>query len=462
MTTLAADPCSDPLAALPDDPLAGGLAAFGRRLRTGEISARAATEAYLKRIDLLESKLGAFEHVAHEQARATADAVDAMLGGGIDLGPLMGVPFAVKDLVCVDGMPTSAGSNVPFEDILGAEGEFIGRLRRLGCVFLGKTRTVEFGLGSFRTWRGTPWNPCDPHAHRTPGGSSSGSGVAVAAGLCAVAIGTDTGGSVRIPSAFCGTFGLKTSIGLWPTDGVFPLSFTFDTIGLLTKSAEDAAIAFAAIEGLADAEPLPRPEGLVVGVPRNHFFEEISDPVRRCFEAAAARLAEAGVTLVDFDFPEAPRVLELFQSFSPIELFATIGRERFERIRDRLDPAIAWRLDAAREVKSDHYIGLVRQRRVLEAEAFRRLSGFDCVISPTAVMVAPVIAETPPEIERKYRAQLGWNTRPANVLNLCATSLPIHHLGSDYPVGLQIMCIAAREPRLLALSRAFQAILGAD
>src|SRR5690606_7028063 len=126
--------------------------------------------------------------------------------------------------------------------------------------------------------------------------------------------------------------------------------------------------------------------------------------------------------------------LELFQNFSPIELFSTIGRERFERIRDQLDPAVAQRLDTAREVRSDEYIWLTRQRKILETEAFTRLSNFDCVISPTSVMVAPVIVNTPPELERKYRVQFGWNTRPANVLNLCAASMPIHHLGSDQPV----------------------------
>ncbi len=220
---------------LPADPLAdGGITAFGRRLRQGEISAELATNSYLQRIETLEPRLQAFEHVAAEEALAAAQAIDRLLAAGTDLGPLMGVPVAIKDLFAVEGMPTTAGSNIDVIDIIGPEGSFVKNLKRAGCVILGKTKTVEFALGAAGTnrVRGTPRNPWDAKVFRVPGGSSSGSAVAVATGMCGFAIGSDTGGSVRIPAALCGTIGLKTTVGLWPLDGVFPLAPSFDTIGL--------------------------------------------------------------------------------------------------------------------------------------------------------------------------------------------------------------------------------------
>ena len=207
---------------LPPDPIeSGGIAGYSRRLRSGEITAEAATAAYLARIGALDARLGAYEYVAAEATMATARALDALLAAGTDLGPLMGVPVAIKDIIAVDGMPTHAGSNLDIADLIGPEGSFVGSLRRAGCVILGKTRTVEFALGAtgISTSRGTPWNPWDASVRRITGGSSSGSGVATAAGLCAFSIGSDTGGSVRLPATFCGIFGLKTTVGLWPTDG---------------------------------------------------------------------------------------------------------------------------------------------------------------------------------------------------------------------------------------------------
>ena len=202
------------MANIPPDPLGGGgIARFADEFRTGRVTSEAVTTAYLARIEVLDSRLGAYEHVARDSALAQARALDALLAAGTDLGPLMGVPVAIKDLIAVTGMPTTAGSNVDVADLIGPEGPFMDAMKRAGCVILGKTKTVEFAMGGsgLNLVRGTPWNPWDATTHRVPGGSSSGSAVAAAAGLCAFAIGSDTGGSVRIP-AFSGTFGV---FGLW-------------------------------------------------------------------------------------------------------------------------------------------------------------------------------------------------------------------------------------------------------
>ena len=188
---------------LAPDPLeSGGIAGYAEDLRAGRTTAVAATRAYLDRIAALDGRLGVFQHVAADQALAQADAIDKLLAAGTDLGPLMGVPIGVKDLLAVDGMPTTNGSLGDTADLTGCEGPFVRTLKQAGCIILGKTKTVEFALGAtgINAARGTPWNPWDPSAHRCPGGSSSGSAVATAARLCAFAIGSDTGGSVRIPA----------------------------------------------------------------------------------------------------------------------------------------------------------------------------------------------------------------------------------------------------------------------
>ncbi len=259
---------------IPADPLAeSSISQFGVALRDGNITCEQATKAYLDRISALNPRLKAYVHVDDERALSTAAGLDRMLKGGTDLGPLMGVPVAVKDLLTVEGMPTRGGSRINIEDILQPEGRFIRGLKWAGCIILGKTRCTEFAAGAHNVSHPTPWNPADLKVHKTPGGSSSGSAVAQTAGLCAFAIGSDTGGSVRLPAALCSLFGYKTSTGLWPLDGVLPLCPDMDTLGLLANSAADAALAYSVLSDV----PLPltgkSPEGITLGVPTRHFLK---------------------------------------------------------------------------------------------------------------------------------------------------------------------------------------------
>jgi aspartyl-tRNA(Asn)/glutamyl-tRNA(Gln) amidotransferase subunit A len=445
---------------LPADPFVpGGIAAFAERLRLGEITAEAAASAYVERIELLEPRLQAFEHVAAELALETARSLDRLLAAGTDLGPLMGVPVAIKDLYAVEGMPTTAGSNVDVTDIIGTEGSFVKKLKRAGCVILGKTKTVEFALGAGNHHRGTPWNPWDGEIHRAPGGSSSGSAVAVAAGLCAFAIGSDTGGSVRIPAALCGTFGLKTTVGLWPLDGVFPMAPSFDTIGPLTASAADAALVFAVLEGTPVAAPPPR--GLRLGRPTHHFFDELEAEVETCMTAALAALEEAGIEMVPMEFPEADEVTETFPIVSPTELLSVLGRERFEAIRERMDRDVAARTANGLEVTAEQYIRL-KWRQVELCHATRqRMQGLDGVVGPTLPMVA-VRRESfdDAEFEHEYHRVVARNTRPGNVLGLCATTTPVQAFGASLPVGLQVLCDGFCENHALAVARTIEEIVG--
>lgn len=452
------------MSSLPPDPLAsGGVAEYGKRLRRGEITAEAATQAYLARIEILDRRLGAYEHVASGRALATAQSIDRLLSSGIDLGPLMGVPVAVKDLFAIDGMPTTAGSNLDVSDIIGPEGSFIKALKRAGCIILGKTKTDEFALGTLglNPVRGTPWNPWDATTHRAPGGSSSGSAVAVAAGLCAFAIGTDTGGSVRGPAAFCGVTGLKTTAGLWPTDGFCPLSTTMDTIGPLTKTAADAAIVFAGLTGqkTSAAKPL---RSLRLGKPINYFYDDMDSEVKRCVVAALCSLAEAGVEIVPVEVPEADECTEFNSTVSPAELLATLGRERFLAARHMLGDVVVASALRGLEVMADEYVQLLTRHRELRRIAEERMMGFDGWVTPTRQRVPMPVAEIATRESRtRMERMMLRNTRPANTFGICAMSTPIQKYGSALPVGLQIICPPYQEARALSIALAIEGMVGA-
>lgn len=444
---------------LPPDPLESGLQDFARRLRTGTLTAEAATRAYLSRIQTLDAKLGAYEYVATEAALHQARAMDALLAAGVDLGPLMGVPIAVKDLFAVNGMPVTAGSRVPVEDIVSAEGSFVHRLKQAGCVLLGTTKTVEFAFGAagINSVRGTPWNPWDAERHRLPGGSSSGSAVAVAARLCAFAIGTDTGGSVRVPAALCGIFGLKTTVGLWPTDGVFPLSTTLDSIGLLTRHAEDAATAFAALTPTAAPVAEIPTRGLRLGRIRGYMDQNIDPEVSSSFEAAVSDLEGAGVEIEDVDLPEAAEREWIVPILLGSEVLATLGRDRFEAWREHIDPVVAARIANVLETTADEYVRARRRQQALAAMAATRLSRVDGWISPTCA-VAPLPVNRFDKLEDgvALSKRITQCTQPGNVFGLCGANIPLMPSGG-LPVGFQLLCAPHMEPYTLAVARALQA-----
>ncbi|HEY7902064.1 MAG TPA: amidase [Casimicrobiaceae bacterium] len=437
------------------------LDAFAARLRAGDISSEAATAAYLARIAALDPRLCAFVHVAGEAALDVARGIDLLLRGGTDLGPLMGVPVVVKELFTVAGMPLPrVGSDLDVHDLIEAEGTFVKALKRAGCVILGTARMTEFAFGLVNLRHPTPWNPWDSREHRMPGGSSSGSAVALAAGMCAFSVGSDTGGSVRHPAALCGLFGFKPTEGLWPTDGVFPLSSTFDSIGTFTRSAHDAAQVFAALT----AQPLPAPRalaGLRLARPRHAPFDELSDDVSRAFDAALERLRGAGVEIVAIDVPEAAEVDDVFLPMVPAELLAHLGADRIATHKEVLDPMVQQRFEPAMHQSADRYIALRHRQRALcrIAEArMQRLDGWVTATSPdTAVRVADfdTVDTASAWVRRGLR-----NTRPANLFGQCAVSLPLPLPGAALPVGLQVIGGAGCDAPLLSIAQGIENLLG--
>jgi aspartyl-tRNA(Asn)/glutamyl-tRNA(Gln) amidotransferase subunit A len=448
---------------LEKDPLAdGGLAEYARNFRSGAISSVQATQGYLARIEALNPRLDAYEHVAADQAIATAHAMDALFAAGTDIGPLMGVPVAIKDLIAVEGMPTRAGTRLDVADLIGPEGPVVRALRRAGCIILGKTKSVEFALGitGLSQPRGTPVNPWDAGTVRLPGGSSSGSGVATAAGLCAFAVGSDTGGSVRVPAALNGVFGLKTSFGRFSNEGAFPLARHLDTIGLLTRSAHDAAIAFAELTGHMPPAPA-RLDHLRLARPDNYFFESLEPELASRVEAGLAEMQAAGALIEGLLIPEAPEREDYFPIALPVCLLAELGRERFLTGRAMIDPVIERRIAAVLDVTASDYVALERRREASMKRALQRFEGFDAWISPTTAIYPPPV-ESLADPQTAFDLALGMtrNTQPANYLDLCAVNIPLPMDGHALPAGLQVMCPPGQEERLLGIAIGVETLLG--
>lgn len=447
---------------LPLDPLAQhGLKGFAEDFRAGKVTSEAVTKIYLERIEKLDPKLGAYESVSAESAIATAKAMDLLIKSGTDLGPLMGVPIAVKDVFVISQMPgPKVGSNLDLSATMGTEeGSFIQALRKTGCVFLGQTKAVELCLGitGHSTPRGTPWNPSDMENHRAPGGSSSGSGVAMAAGLCAFAIGSDSGGSVRVPAAFNGVFGIKTTAGFWPVDGAFPLDPRVDSIGLITRSAKDALLAFNTISSALfgchyDSRPTgPRLNRLCFGVPENHFFDDINPQISDAFQQTNARLKEQGCLLENIVVPEAPERAGYFPVSMPASLLSMLGKESFLAQKHLMDPVIAKRIESGLESKAFDFLALEDKRTQSRKRVAEQFTGYDAWVSPTTADFPPLLSELE-DPEKGLRLALGMtqNTQPANYLGLCAASLPLPADG--LPIGYQLMGAPNTDQRLLEIA----------
>lgn len=454
---------------LPNDPVATlGIEGFSRALRCGDITSEQAVRDYLTRIEALDPLLGAYEHVDAERALAMARAMDSLLASGVDLGPLMGLPVSVKDLFVIDGITPHAGSNLPLQERLGQqEGTFIRALRETGCVMLGTTRMVEFALGitGHSTSRGTPWNPWDERRQRLPGGSSSGAGVALAAGLCALSIGSDTGGSVRVPAAMNGLFGLKTTVGLWPTDGAFPLEPNTDSIGLLTRNASDAAIAFRTLNRRINPtrhmhDAAVDLERIAFGIPERYFLDGLEPDTERAFADATTRLERQGAALRRTDVPHVNARERYFPLAMPAHLLAWLGEDTFHTHRERIDPVIRARIERGLGTTAHAYLALAAERRRHIELARPVFDSVDVILSPTTQGAAMPL-ETLNDPETAMQAAMGMtrNTQPANYFDWCAVTLPMGIDGEGLPLGLQLNMPPGSETRLLSLAAAIEPLL---
>lgn len=442
----------------PDRP--SSLAEFGARLRSRQITAEATTKTLLDRIECENGDLQAFTAIDADRAIAAARAVDLCVAAGIDLGPLMGVPLALKDLYAVDNLPMTAGSRVDIQRCVPNEGPLVRTLKRSGAVLLGKTRTTEFAFGTFNPTHPTPRNPADHNVRRMPGGSSSGSAVAVGANLCFVGFGTDTGGSVRQPAALCGVAGFKATAGRLSMDGVFPLSPTFDSPGWFAHRVDDLALVWETLSGEERVRP-PSLNTLVFGRPDGHFYEGLEPAVAAAMNAAERALLDAGVRIVPVTLPSLGELDAAFGAFLAAELVAHLGRERVVTSLSQMDPVVRMRIAPGLELAAADFLSM-RARFVALAKAARvALSGADVLMTPTSPrLAAPVADYSDPVAAANWSRETLRFTRPANLFGLCGISLPIGTgLRNALPVGLQLLGRGGDDSRLLAIARAVESVV---
>jgi aspartyl-tRNA(Asn)/glutamyl-tRNA(Gln) amidotransferase subunit A len=403
--------------------------------------------------------------VYREAARAAADAADARARAGVSLGPLDGTLVSIKDLFDVAGEPTRAGSKILADEAKPAvaDATVVRRLRAGGAVIVAKTNMTEFafsGVGANPHF-GTPGNPRD--RARVPGGSSAGAPVAVADGMCDIAIGSDTGGSVRIPAALCGLVGFKPSRQRVPTDGAFPLSYTLDSIGPIGHSVADCAKADAIMAGEDFAPPAPAAlVGLRFGIAEGLPLDRLDHAVSAAFAAATKHLDAAGVrisreTLPQFDGMAA---VNAKGGISPAEACA-IHRDRLRRRASDIDPNVLARIERGCAVSAADYVDMMRDRTRLVAEMDARLVGLDALIMPTTSIVAPTIAEVADtKIFAARNAALLRNTAIINFFDLCAITLPLPVDPDAMPVGLMLAGRNGLDRRLLDIAAAVAQLFG--
>ena len=430
------------------------------------VSARERLEAALGRIDDPKGEgARACLTVYREQAKAAAEAADARAKSGILLGPLDGTIVTIKDLFDVAGEVTRAGSKILAEEAKPAvtDAPVVRRLRAAGAVIVAKTNMTEFaysGVGANPHF-GTPGNPAD--RKRVPGGSSSGAAVAAADGMCEIAIGTDTGGSCRIPGALCGIVGYKPSRQRIPTDGAFPLSYSIDSIGSMARSVEACAKADAVMAG-ENFEPLNAVPlaGLRVGVVQGSPLENLDETVAKHFPDSIARLRRAGVQVSE-------EILSLLGDMAqvnskggvlPAEAF-TVHRDLLSRRADAIDPNVRVRLERARNVSAADYIDMVRGRRRLIRAMDSRLADLDVLAMPTTPIVAPTMAgiAAADDFARK-NAMLLRNTVIANFFDLCAISIPLPREGG-LPTGFMLIARNGQDHRLFQIAAVVEQLFAA-
>ena len=448
-------------------PAPTSLAAAAADLAAGRTTAQALAEAALARIaDPAGEGSRAFLEVQAEAALAAARAMDALRAQGRAPSPWAGIPISVKDLFDQQGRVTRAGS-VALDGAApaAATAPCVARLERAGFVVLGRTNMVEFafsGLG-VNPHYGTPLSPYDRATGRLPGGSSSGAAVAVADGMGLAGLGSDTGGSCRVPAALCGIVGYKPTAKRVPLEGVLPLSFSLDSIGPLANTAGCCAVLHALMAGaesaaVPEAAPLA---GLRFGVPEGSFLTEGLEPaVARAFEAALARLEAAGATVLRFAFPELAEIprANATGGFAAVESYAW-HRRLIESEGPRYDPRILARMLRGAGMAAVDYITLQQDRARIIAAAAARTAGFDAVLAPTTALTPPALAEVAEEAEyNRINLLLLRNTAAFNFLDRCSISLPCQAPGAA-PVGLMLTGAHDGDAALFAVARAVETVL---
>ncbi|MEO1089665.1 MAG: amidase [Pseudomonadota bacterium] len=438
-------------------------------IRTRELSPVELVDAALALIDAMEPKLSAFSVVLHDRARAAAAKAEAEIVGGAYRGPLHGIPIGMKELYDVKGLPTTCSSKVRHDHLATQDSASTELLEAAGAIVVGKTETHEFAFGIKTPRSGNPWNPgC------IPGGSSGGSGAAVAAGALFMGMGSDTGGSIRIPAALCGTVGIKPTFGRCSRFGVASLSWSLDHVGPLTRTVKDAAHCLQALAGHDARDPgsadVPVPyfsagidggvEGLRIGVPRNYFFTQVEPEVEAATRAAVRVLERRGAEIVEVEIPFADEILPVEYGLCLAEASA-YHRETLRTRAELYEPDVRTFLEAGELIPATDYIQCQRLRLQIR-EAFAELfADVDVIMAPTVAAEAverDADSYTWPDgtVESLNPVYVRLSA-PANVTGLPSIAVPTGFGARGLPVSAQIIGPAFGEATILRAAQAHEA-----
>lgn len=422
--------------------------------------------AAIARIERGDPLLRAFITLTADQAVSDAAEADALLARGVDRGPLHGIPVSVKDLFGVAGIPTTAGSVLFARNMATHDSAVTARLRAGGAVLMGTTNLHEwaFGVTSQNPHFGAAANPWDPT--RIPGGSSGGSAIAVATGMCAVSVGSDTGGSIRIPAALCGVVGLKPTYGRVSLAGAVPLAWTLDHAGPLARTVAEAAAALGVLAGYDAEDPasvdapaddyLARLDdgarGLRVLVPTSHFFDDIDPEVLRAVRTAIGVLANAGALVEERPLPHTDLLRATQRAIIAVEA-ATFHRERIADHASAFGADVLERLRAGGTITAVEHAQARRDRARIRRAWSEILRDHDVIATPTTPIAAPPRGG---QDAVAAAAHLTTNTSPFNLTGLPAISIPCGFTGSGLPIGLQLAAGPWREALLLRAAHAYE------
>ena len=454
------------------------LAELAALMRRREASAVEVTRSYLDRAEALNARLGAYILIDRKGALASARKAERAIATGGAAGPLTGVPLAIKDIIHIKGVRTTSGSKVMADYVATEDSTLVERLRASGAVLLGKLNLSEFAIGGTIDHPfGTPKNPWD--LKRTPGGSSSGSAVAVAAGLCAAALGSDTGGSIRGPASFCGIVGIRPTYGRVTRHGVMPMSWSYDTIGPMTRAVADCALMLQAIAGHDSRDPtsskLPVPDyckaltkgvrGVRLGLPREMFdFDGLEAETKRAVLQAVEVLERLGATTHSVSLPTSPWGGAIFLATADVDA-AAYHREWLVTRGDDYDWSTRVRLESASLTPATAYIRAQRARTLVRCELLAALSETDVLALPTTSSPAPTLEEgtgRPGGYYQDRKRDMGsrrYMSAPS-VSGLPAITVPCGFTKSGLPIGLQIIGRPFDEASLFRVAHAYEQAAG--
>jgi aspartyl-tRNA(Asn)/glutamyl-tRNA(Gln) amidotransferase subunit A len=430
-------------------------------LRRGTFTSQDLTEAALARIAADDARINAFIAVTGSLARAQAARADEELARGEDRGALHGIPISLKDLFDVEGFPTTAASRVREGHVASSDAPIVRHLRRAGAVFVGKTNLHEFALGttSEESAFGPVRHPRD--LSRSPGGSSGGSAASVAAGMAVATVGTDTGGSVRIPAAVCGLVGLKPAFGELSCDGVVALSRSLDHVGPLARTVDDARLLYLALAGNVASAPVAPPPALgtlSAAALDGYFVARLQPVVRHSIGSALARLRAAGLRIATASVPHAVDAPSIYLPLCLAEAAALHART-LEAMPEAYTKPVRYRLELGRYVPAEDYLRAQAGRNVLRREVDAALDGHDVLLLPTLPIVAPPLGASTVDIDgdEPIRNAMLRLTQPFNLSGHPAITLPIAPSPDGLPIGLQL--VGRETSPLIEVARAVERAL---